>query len=122
MAERLTVRLEERDPDGLELGAHFDHVDYYCYPFDEQPADHREDYVRLEADLRQTGMVNPLICKDGRVLIGMRRCEIARKLKAEGVNGWDRVAVWEINEDISKDADAKRVLALRDNCYGAADY
>lgn len=114
-AEPPEYRETIRDPAEMVLGAHFAHVDYEWRPYDQRKPDHREDYDRLFGDIKKRGIVNPLICAGDCVLIGMRRCEIARIL------GISEVPVWEITEDISKDARPDRVFALRD-LYAGADY
>jgi hypothetical protein len=53
-------------------------------------------------------IVNPLIVFRDCVLIGQRRCEIAKNL------GWDSVPCWEITTDISEDETPDRVFELRD--------
>lgn len=104
--ELLRYHVEDIDPNALQLGAHYDHVDYCWRPFEERRPDHQADYVRLEADIRANGIKNPLITHNGCVLIGQRRCEIARKL------GLGRVPCIVIDDDISADPNADRVLAL----------
>lgn len=104
-----------RDPKSLTLGAHFKHVDYDWRPYADRSPEARADYDRLLADIRKRGIQNPLIACGGRVLIGMRRCEIAVML------GIKEVPVWEIEEDINWDGNPARVFALRD-LYAPAPY
>ena len=111
----LRFEAKSANPETLKLGADFDHVNYCWRPYEERPEDHREDYDRLEVDIAANGIKNPLICFRGQVLIGMRRCEIARKYKIP------LVPIWAILDDITKDKKPHRVLALKD-LYGRADY
>lgn len=106
-----------RNPNDLTLGLELPHVGYTWRPYDERLPEHREDYDKLKEDMvRSGGLANPLIVFRDAVLIGMRRCEIARAL------GWEAVPCLEITEDISRDRDASRVLALRDQLYEPIDY
>lgn len=81
------------DPHDLELGGEFDTCGYVWKPRDERPPDHQQDWDRLYADMEARGeLVNPLIVHRGHVLIGQRRCEIARLL------GWERVPYIEVDD------------------------
>jgi len=112
----LETRLVERDPAELQLGGEFDHVHYFWRPYDRRDAAARADYDRLRESLAAAGrMVNPLIAFRDCVLIGQRRCEIARDL------GWPSVPCWEILDDITADPTPGRVLALR-NQYRPVTY
>lgn len=95
------------NPAALELGGEFAHVHYYWRPYAERSPEEQAKFDALEASIRQRGIVNPLIVFRGHVLVGQRRCEIARKL------GLLTVPVWDIQTDISKDEQPDRVLALR---------
>ena len=105
------------NPRTLMLGGDFAHVGYCWRPYAERPPEHRADYDRLKASMaRDGGMVNPLIVFRGHVLIGQRRCEIAIDL------GWDAVPIWDIQDDITEDWTAERVLKLRDKGYKDVEY
>lgn len=119
MSEPLSVRAVLIHPHALQLGTvqgQLENVTYSWRPYEERSPEAREDYDRLKASLQADGeMHNPLIIFRNCVLIGQRRCEIARDL------GWTRVPCWDIQDDITADINAGRVLALRDR-YLPAPY
>ena len=51
--------------------------------YDQRAESARKRYDMLRADLEKQGMINPLITKNGGVLIGMRRFEIMRGMGQE---------------------------------------
>lgn len=64
-------------------------------PFEKRSAAEQADWLALRDSIRRHGILNPLICWGDRVLIGMRRWEIAMR---EGIGV---VPVAEILEDPS---------------------
>ena len=81
--------------DGLDGGFHGDHVDFELLPYDQRDHEHQASHDALEADIAANGIRNPLITHRGRVLVGQRRLEIARKL------GIDMVKCLEISEEVA---------------------
>ncbi len=103
----LRYKTTTRDPKDLKLGGKFKHVHYHWRPYDERPVDHQEDYGRLFNDIQRHGIKNPLIVFRDCVLIGQRRCEIAQ------IQNIPEVTCWEIQDDISEDAQPDRVYELK---------
>jgi len=69
-------------------------VDFTFRPYEKREGEDKEAMDGLRADIKTNGIRNPLVTKDGHVLIGMRRWEIARDL------GIEEVERLEITEDI----------------------
>jgi len=90
---RRTYRL-----DHLELGFRGKHVHFTWRPYEERSEEARAAYDRLEADIRERGMLHPIITHRGHVLIGQRRVEILRK---DWADLSDEVECVEIDEDVS---------------------
>jgi len=126
---RRTYRLDE-----LVLGFDGEHVHFTWRPYEERRPEAREGYDRLEADIRERGLLHPIITHRGHVLIGQRRVEILRKIDAEGGSFHDTLAqlpmfrpAWvvpcvEIDEDVSRWTAHdvfERLEAFKRQLYGA---
>lgn len=99
IAKSIPYGLTIRHVNFLTLGFAGDHINFDWRPYSERTPEAREDYDRLEADIRQNGILNPVIAYKDHVLIGMRRVEIARKLGIELVTV---AQIDERQEDVSK--------------------
>lgn len=95
-----------RNPNDLKLGADFEHVGFRHRAYENRSAEARVDYDRLFESVKEHGMKNPLIIYQDCVLIGMRRCEIARRLNIR------EVACLEIEEDMNQEPNDKRVAEM----------
>ncbi len=88
--------LHHAHPLDLAPGYHGEHCDFHFRPHTERTGDDFRSWCDLYADIAANGIRNPLVCYGNRVLIGMRRWEIAVLL------GLDDVVVCELADDVGQ--------------------
>lgn len=82
--------------DALRPGYQGETIDFSYKPYAERGAEQRQAMDALRNDIADHGIRNPLITKSGRVLIGMRRWEIAME------QGIPTVECIELLEDVDR--------------------
>lgn len=87
--------------DSLRPGYRGATIDFTWKPYAERRGEDRQAFDALRENIREHGIRHPLVTYRGRVLIGMRRWEIARELGVEFVavvEILDALETWRIDE------------------------